>query len=66
MLTDTVDETAHMLVRPETPADLAAVRTLTLATSYRPLPEETEELRLRDALRSADARTESLPGGRGG
>jgi putative acetyltransferase len=44
-----------MLVRRETPSDLAAVRALTVATSYRPHARDTEEARLRDALRSSEA-----------
>ncbi|NYV74472.1 GNAT family N-acetyltransferase [Streptomyces sp. UH6] len=44
-----------MIIRRETPADAAAVRTLTLATSHHPHSEKTEELKLRDALRTGDA-----------
>ncbi|UQX04676.1 N-acetyltransferase [Streptomyces sp. RerS4] len=44
-----------MLIRREAPADLAAVRALTTATSHKPHPQDTVEARLRDALRSSEA-----------
>ncbi|MGW9368687.1 GNAT family N-acetyltransferase [Streptomyces xanthophaeus] len=40
-----------MLIRRECPADLAAVRAVTIATSYKPREEEPVEAALRDALR---------------
>ncbi|MGW7367851.1 hypothetical protein ACWGI8_31625 [Streptomyces sp. NPDC054841] len=43
-----------MLIRRETPADLAAVRAVTIASSYKPHEEEPVEVILRDALQKGE------------
>ncbi|MFD6970503.1 GNAT family N-acetyltransferase [Streptomyces sp. NPDC059949] len=43
-----------MLIRRETPADLAAVRAVTIASSHKPYEEEPVEVMLRDALRRGE------------
>ncbi|MCX4718693.1 N-acetyltransferase [Streptomyces virginiae] len=49
-----------MLIRRETPADLAAVRAVTIASSYKPHEEEPVEVMLRDALREGEDRIPEL------
>ncbi|MFE6905806.1 GNAT family N-acetyltransferase [Streptomyces erythrochromogenes] len=43
-----------MLIRRETPADLAAVRAVTIASSYKPHEEEPVEVILRDSLQKGE------------
>ncbi|KJK52554.1 GNAT family N-acetyltransferase [Streptomyces sp. NRRL F-4428] len=49
-----------MLIRRETPADLAAVRAVTIASSYKPHEEEPVEVILRDSLRQGEDRIPAL------
>jgi putative acetyltransferase len=43
-----------VLIRRETPADLAAVRAVTIASSYKPHEEEPVEVILRDSLQKGE------------
>lgn len=48
-------KTAQVLIRRETPADLSAVRAVTIASSYKPHEAEPVEVILRDELQKGDS-----------